>query len=60
MYAKATCKTCGKLFLLDFGRKPKEEAIQQHEEMKKQGIYCRVHHEENVREQSTDQTGAKE
>jgi hypothetical protein len=56
MYAKARCNTCGKQFLLDFGCMPKDDAIQRHEEMKKQGIYCRAHREDSIRQWSADQS----
>lgn len=60
MYAKATCETCGKQFLLDFGYLPKEDAIRRFEEMEKRGIYCGTHREDSIDEQSVDQTQADE
>lgn len=56
MYAKARCAVCDKEFLLDFGTMPKEDAIQRHEEMKKQGICCPTHSLAGARDEPIEQS----
>lgn len=60
MYAKATCNTCGKQFILGFGDMPKADAIQRFEEMEKQGIYCPIHRKENISQKSVAQFETEE
>lgn len=60
MYAKVRCAACEKEFLLDFGTMSKEDAIQRHDEMKKQGIYCATHRIADVIEESVNQIEVEE
>jgi hypothetical protein len=60
MYAKARCAVCDKEFILDFGTMPKEDAIQRHEEMKKQGIHCPAHSKADACDEAVEQRKAQD